>query len=50
MGVQGAMSPFDRVTSGLGSAQAGCGGMTGLSSRWGVGMGLTKGDGGLGGV
>ena len=50
VGAQGAVSPFDGVTVGLGSTQAGCGGVTGLSSRWGVGMGLAKGDGGLGGA
>ena len=48
--LKGATSSFDRVTVGLGSAQAGCGGVTGLSSRWGTGMGLAKGDRGLGGV
>jgi hypothetical protein len=47
VGVQGAVSPFDGVTLGLGGARAGCGGVTGLSSRRGAGMGLAKGDGGL---
>ena len=31
VGMQGAVSPFDGVTLGLGSTQAGCGGVTGLS-------------------
>ena len=47
---QGATSPFDRVTVGLGSAQMGCEGVTGLASGWGAGMGLANGDGGLGGA
>jgi hypothetical protein len=32
---------------GLGSARMGCGGVTGLSSMRGAGMGLAEGDGGL---
>ena len=50
MGAQGAVSPFDGVTVGLGGARTGCGGVTGLSSRRGAGIGLAKGDGGLGGA
>ena len=45
---RGAMSLFDGVTVGLSGARTCCGGMAGMASRRGVGMGLTKGDGGLG--
>ena len=46
-GAIGAMSPFDKVTVGLSAVQMGCGGVTGLASRWGAGMGLAEGDRGL---
>ena len=44
---QGATSPFDGVTVILGIVQMGCGDITGLLSRWSVGMGLAKGNRGL---
>jgi hypothetical protein len=45
-----ATSLFDEATVGSGGTQTGCGGVTGLASRRGAGIGLTKGDGGLGGA
>jgi hypothetical protein len=42
-----ATSLFDEVTVGSGGSRTGCGGVTGLASRRGAGMGLAKGDGGL---
>ena len=44
---QGATSPFDGVTVGLGGSQTSCGGVARLASRWGAGIGLAEGDGGL---
>ena len=45
--VWGAMSPFDRVTVGLGGMQTGCEGVVGLSGRQVGGLRLARGDGGL---
>jgi len=42
-----ATSPFDGVTVGLGGVQTSWEGVLGLSGRRGVGLVLTKGDGGL---